>query len=83
VFDNLDLVGIGWNDDDRALSELVADYWVSFARNGNPNGDGLPDWPVYDPKSDVVQLLDTNTRSAVHPKKANLDRLEAIYLDSR
>lgn len=83
VFDNLDLVGIGWNDDDRALSELVADYWVSFARNGNPNGDGLPDWPVYDPKSDVVQILDTNTRSAVHPKKANLDRLEQIYLENR
>lgn len=83
VFDNLDLVGIGWDDDDRALSETVADYWVNFARSGNPNGAGLPNWPAYDPQQDVVQILDTNVRSAEHPRKDVLDQLEALYLDNR
>jgi para-nitrobenzyl esterase len=83
VFDNLDVVGIGWDDDDHALSELMADYWVSFARNGNPNGDGLPGWSAYDPATDIVQLLDSRTRSEIHPKKAELDMLEAIYLEQR
>lgn len=81
VFDNLDLVGLGWDAADHALSELVADYWVSFARDGNPNGDGLPVWPVYDPASDVVQILDTQIRAEVHPKKENLDLLERLFLD--
>ena len=81
VFDNLDVVGLGWDDDDHGLSELMADYWVSFARNGNPNGDGLPDWPVYDPATDIVQILDSRVRSEVHPKKAELDMLEALYLE--
>lgn len=83
VFDNLDLVGLGWDAGDHALSELMADYWVSFARNGNPNGDGLPQWPAYDPATDVVQIIDANVQSAVHPRKAKLDQLEALYLHSR
>jgi len=80
VFDNLDLIGIGWNDEDRDLSATVADYWVSFARNGNPNADGLPAWPVYDPADDSVQVFDTDVRSAVHPRKEQLDHLERLYL---
>jgi para-nitrobenzyl esterase len=83
VFNNTDLVGLGWDADDHALSELMADYWVSFARNGNPNGDGLPNWPAYDPATDVVQILDANTHSAVHPRKTKLDQLEALYLKTR
>ena len=83
VFDNLDLVGVGWNDDDRRLSKLVADYWISFARDGNPNGDGLPNWPSYDAQSDIVQILDATIRTEEHPKKDNLDRLEKLYLESR
>ena len=83
VFDNLGLVGIGWDAADRALSETMADYWVSFARNGNPNADGLPNWPVYNPDEDLVQVLDTRVYSAVHPRHDQLDDLEQLYLQSR
>jgi len=24
-------------------------YWSNFAKNGNPNGAGLPSWPMYTP----------------------------------
>ncbi len=34
-------------DTDRALSETMISYWVNFATQGDPNGSGLPDWPVY------------------------------------
>ncbi len=83
VFDNMGLVGLDWDRADRRLANTMADYWVNFARNGDPNGPGLPEWPVYDPDTDVVQILDSEVQAAVHPKKSNLDQLESLYLQSR
>ncbi|WP_346860840.1 carboxylesterase family protein [uncultured Draconibacterium sp.] len=32
---------------DLVLSKQMAQYWVNFAKTGNPNGDKLPYWPVF------------------------------------
>ena len=83
VFNNLDIVGLGWDDIDHKLSDTIAEYWVNFARNGNPNGPGLPEWPTYDSSADVVQILGDEVRSSVHPRKEQLDRMEKIFLKNR
>ena len=33
-----------------SLATKVSDAWISFARNGNPNHVGLPNWPAYNDK---------------------------------
>jgi para-nitrobenzyl esterase len=35
-----------------AVSELMQNYWVHFARTGDPNGAGRPEWPKYAAGSD-------------------------------
>ncbi|MDN5002068.1 carboxylesterase/lipase family protein [Bradyrhizobium sp. GCM10027634] len=52
---------------DRALSQTMMDYWVNFARRGDPNASGLPHWPAYD-ASDIVQILGSAVEARPNPQ---------------
>ncbi|HTW63272.1 MAG TPA: carboxylesterase family protein [Bryobacteraceae bacterium] len=32
---------------DRAMAEMISSYWVNFAKKGDPNGKGLPEWAPF------------------------------------
>jgi para-nitrobenzyl esterase len=49
VFKNLAVRDWPWTAADHRLAGLISGAWQSFARTGDPNGDGLPTWPRYDP----------------------------------
>ncbi len=46
-----------WEAIDRQLSETVSNYWVNFAKTGNPNGKGLPNWTAFDAAQSVTMQL--------------------------
>jgi para-nitrobenzyl esterase len=46
--------------EDRAVSELMQNYWVTFARTGDPNRAGLPKWPAYN-ADDHILILDSSS----------------------
>lgn len=71
VFGALDTrPGAVWRPEDRKLSDQMMSYWTNFARTGDPNGPGLPEWPKYGADSRIIHLDSTITAgpSTVEPR---------------
>ena len=42
---------------EKKVSDLMQQYWVNFATNLNPNGDGLPQWPAFTPDPSAKSVM--------------------------
>ena len=45
-----------FDEKDRELSGKMQQYYLNFIRTGNPNGDGLPDWPAGSGEGKVMEF---------------------------
>ena len=55
------------NEADRELSETMQRYFVNFIRTGNPNGEGLPEWPANTGAENRLLVLDGEIRMEKDP----------------
>jgi para-nitrobenzyl esterase len=79
VFDNLRAPEGGTvPQKDKEVATMMNTYWANFAKSGNPNGKGLPNWPIYDPKKNEVFefKLDGSAAAGTDQRKARLDVME-------
>lgn len=74
VFNNLRMKDYPWTETDRTVADTLSSYWTNFARNLNPNGTGLTNWPVYNPKDEYW----LNIGGKVHLEKFNSAGIDFI-----
>jgi para-nitrobenzyl esterase len=80
AFGTLDSKPLPWEPADRAISELMGDYWVNFARSGDPNGAGLPEWPLFTAGAHpMLMRFDEQSRADVVPEQKRMALLDEIY----
>jgi para-nitrobenzyl esterase len=63
----------------EAVGETMRTYWINFARTGDPNGPGLPQWPVYDEAADRWLVIDEIPAARSGVVRDRLDFLEEQY----
>ena len=64
---------------DRKISDLMSDYWVQFATTGNPNREGLPQWPTYDADTQQHQIIGVDVGQGSSFRRRELDELDRYF----
>jgi para-nitrobenzyl esterase len=76
-FDNVDLClqSTGGGEDARRLASQMSRALVAFARTGNPNHDGIPQWQPFTEANRARLIFDTATQATVDPDRQARDVL--------
>jgi len=83
VFNNLDAVPGLTPETERQLADTISSYWINFAGTGDPNGEGMPVWPVYETDTDCYLELGDKIRPGRHLLKKERDFFEKFFAARR
>lgn len=65
---------------DEMLEDQVSSYWTNFAKTGNPNQDGFPEWPRFTAGShQVMYLTGKGSHAAPVPDERSLWMLDRYF----
>ncbi len=79
VFMTLDPENPNTTPSDLELSEAIATYWTNFAKNGNPNGEHVPEWPAFSEESPAVMYLGPTPHVGEVPSAESLEVLDDYF----
>lgn len=69
-----------WQDEDRKVSELMQSYFANFVKTGDPNGNGLPNWPASNKANNYqVMRIDVDAQAAPDSRRARYQFLDTFY----
>jgi para-nitrobenzyl esterase len=73
VFNAFPLQDWDWRPVDLKLGDTISSIWTNFVKTGSPNGTGLPEWPPFDPDSDILLNFKENPAAETAPYREKLD----------
>ncbi len=79
VFQTLDRKDPKLTPGDWAISKTLATYWTNFAKHGNPNGPGVPEWPEFTEGNRRVMYFKNQASPGPVPSADGLAVLDAYF----
>lgn len=76
MFNNLKILDRPWTAVDTMVADVMSSYWANFVKNGDPNGEGLPNWAAYDSNNPEVMRL--GEEMGMIPVAASEERLKFL-----
>jgi para-nitrobenzyl esterase len=69
VFDNVEKARnfVGRGEEPQKVADQMSAAWLAFARTGDPNATGLPQWAPYDARRRATMLFDLESRVVEDP----------------
>jgi para-nitrobenzyl esterase len=64
---------------DQDISEAMATYWTNFAKQGDPSGNGVPEWPAFSDANPVVMYFNKTPHTGPVPSAGSLKVLDAYF----
>lgn len=64
---------------DFAISDTVSTYWTNFAKHGDPNGPGVPEWPRFTEQNRAVMYFRDQAFPGPVPSAEALEKLDAYF----
>ncbi len=77
AFDNLQTHDWSWDPVDHQLARTMSSYYANFAMTGDPNGPGLPAWPLYRSADPQHMVFDADGVAAAPFSLAKFQLLDA------
>jgi para-nitrobenzyl esterase len=80
VFGNFSFMGLNVSSPKNThLSKAVIGLWTSFARDGVPRAEGIPDWPPYTPSNPAYLRIDVKAAIGYDLRKDACTYFDAAY----
>jgi para-nitrobenzyl esterase len=65
---------------DQVMSEIITTYWTNFAKTGDPNGAGLPNWPAFsNAKPQAMHFIAGKAKAGSVVNEDGLKALDAYF----
>jgi para-nitrobenzyl esterase len=68
---------------EAAVAEMIQQYWVNFAKTGNPNAKGLPYWPAFDDTKPTTMQFSNGASLIMRPNREQVDFIDRLMKSKR
>ncbi|MDO4951679.1 MAG: carboxylesterase family protein, partial [Bacteroidales bacterium] len=70
----------GMDEGELKQAKVMQQYWINFVKTGDPNGESLPEWPLYNrDRRTVMHFKDNKTDLINVPNREQLEFWEDYY----